>query len=291
MDFVIGKKETHKTLLYLLRVMKKKKFCTKFIFYYIFRIYYWHYPENSENDTRKFSLKQDIDNKYGSLYNEEKPLTVSKQTFRRIEAAMNERLARAFSRGELLPPYDTIYLSDGVYRVRINAYGDYTAIGKYGSLEDYKRRKDSKDAYRTGTQNNQDIEGNRGAGGRDGGYNDSIEDGKTAGRNVEADRRTSIRKSDESGSNRNGGKSNGDSDPFRKYSLLEDIDIRLAKKAYQRNKKLQVDTQVVKDLFEKAGRVLDKSTVDAVADKIFKRCFFGEKKEMKLQSIYEMMIL
>ena len=66
-----------------------------------------------------------------------------------------------------------------------------------------------------------------------------------------------------------------------KYSLLEDIDIRLAKKAYERNKKLQVDTQVVKDLFEKAGRVLDKSTVDAVADKIFKRYFFGDDAKMR----------
>lgn len=70
-------------------------------------------------------------------------------------------------------------------------------------------------------------------------------------------------------------------DPFRKYSLLEDIDIKLAKKAYERNKKLQVDTQVVKDLFEKAGRVLDKTTVDAVADKIAKRYYFGGDSKMK----------
>lgn len=70
-------------------------------------------------------------------------------------------------------------------------------------------------------------------------------------------------------------------DPFRKYSLLEDIDINLAKKAYERNKKLQIDTQVVKDLFEKAGRVLDKATVDAVADKIAKRYYFGGDSKMK----------
>lgn len=70
-------------------------------------------------------------------------------------------------------------------------------------------------------------------------------------------------------------------DPFRKYSLLEDIDIKLAKKAYERNKKLQIDTQVVKDLFEKAGRVLDKATVDAVADKIAKRYYFGGDSKMK----------
>ena len=256
--------------------------------------------KNSENDTKKFSLKQDIDNKYGSLYNEEKPLTVSKQTFRRIEAAMNERLARAFSGGAELPPDYLIYLSDRLYKVKIHEYGTYSVIGKYNSLEDYERKRGLKNVlsnYETGIQDNSDFERDWGTGRSNRKYIDNIANGRTAERNVEVDRRASIRKSDENGSDRHSDKGNGDSnlsergkqqinskdstDPFRKYSLLEDIDIRLAKKAYQRNKKLQVDTQVVKDLFEKAGRVLDKSTVDAVADKIAKRYYFGGDAKMK----------
>ena len=254
---------------------------------------------NSFDDV-KFSLKQDIDNKYGSLYNEEKPLTVSKQTFRRIEAAMNERLARAFSGGAELPSDYLIYLSDRLYKVKIHEYGTYSVIGKYNSLEDYERKRGLKNGlsnYETGIQDNSDFERDWGTGRSNRKYIDNIANGRTAERNVEADRRTSIRKSDESGSDRHSDKGNGDSnlsergkqqinskdstDPFRKYSLLEDIDIRLAKKAYQRNKKLQVDTQVVKDLFEKAGRVLDKATVDAVADKIAKRYYFGGDAKMK----------
>ncbi len=246
--------------------------------------------ENGENDT-KFSLKEDVDKIQGVAYNNTKTLREHNEydDFMPSGAMGKEirnKIIQSFANKNFGNEAAIVDFYFGDYRMTVSYVSptDYKLIDFYEIENEKERNIDVKRNRRS----NSGYSSRQGGNGRQYAQND----GRLSRNRGTAKENARVSKSQ---SERNGGGYSGRTDvhngqteateaerEIKKYSLLDDVEIEKAKKAYERNRKLQAYTKLVRKLFKDAGTVLDKSKTDAIADTLAKRY---EVKDAKLKNL------
>ncbi len=245
--------------------------------------------ENGENDT-KFSLKEDVDKIQGVAYNNTKTLREHNEydDFMPSGAMGKEirnKIIQSFANKNFGNEAAIVDFYFGDYRMRVSYVSptDYKLIDFY---EIENERDGNIYAEYNGKGNDSHLQG------QGNGSIDSTNDSRLSRNRGTAEEDARVSKSQ---FERNGGGYSGRADvhngeteateaerEIKKYSLLDDVEIEKAKKAYERNRKLQADTKLVRKLFKDAGTVLDRSKTDAIADTLAKRY---EVKDAKLKNL------